>query len=151
MKKLIYLFGISFLMLQSCSSGDKDTTPPGDSTVLILGKWNLVSDTYGNDSLFDEMLTTCQQGFWQFDFENNKEIIFRTTSDDPSLGLAQCNPKLLAYTYTINNDLLMMTPVNSGYSETGCFIQSVSSTTLVLKSGVDSNRKFRKFTFKKEK
>ena len=141
MKKiiLVLLFTTSLI---SCTQNEGANTP-GDSTVLILGKWNLVSDTYGNDSLFDEMLTTCQQGFWQFDFKNNKEIVFRTTSDDPSLGLTQCNPKLLAYTYTINNDLLMMTPVNSGYSETGWYIQSVSSTTLVLKSGVDNNRKFR--------
>ena len=148
MKKiiLVLLFTTSLI---SCTQNDGANTP-GDSTDLISGKWNLVSDTYGNDSLFDEMLTTCQQGFWQFDFKNNKEIVFRTTSDGPSLGLTQCNPKLLAYTYTINNDLLMMTPVNSGYSETGWYSQSVSSTTLVLKSGVDNNINFRNFTVKKQ-
>ena len=47
--------------------------------------------------------------------------------------LSKCHPKMLSYTYTINNNLLIMTPVNSGYSELGGFIQSVSSTTLVIK------------------
>ena len=63
--------------------------------------------------------------------------------------LSKCHPKMLSYTYTINNNLLIMTPVNSGYSELGGFIQSVSSTTLVIKSGIDEYKKYRKFTLKK--
>ena len=43
-----------------------------------------------------------------------------------------------------------MTPVNSGYSAFGGVIKSLSSTELVLRGGIDTNNKFRTFTFKKE-
>lgn len=147
MKKIILalLFATSLI---SCTQNEGANTP-GDPTVLILGKWNLISDTYGTQNNPEEMITTCQLAFWQFDFKNNKEMIFRATGDDPSTIISQCDPKMLAYTYTINNNLLMMTPVNSGYSEFGGFIESVSSTRLVIKSGIDEYKKYRKFTFKK--
>ena len=38
MKKLIYLFSLAFLILQSCSSGSTDNTVSSSSSQLV-GKW----------------------------------------------------------------------------------------------------------------
>lgn len=143
---LALLFATSFI---SCTQNEGGNTPE-DPKVSILGKWNLISDTYGNNSSSVEMLTTCKEAFWQFDFKNNKDMVFRSTSDDPLLAVSQCNPKLLDYTYSISNESLTMTPVNTGYSALSGFIESVSSTRLVIRFGIDANQKFRKFTFKRQ-
>ena len=148
MKKIIFALLFAATLISCTQNEGADT--PGDSTVLLLGKWNLISDTYGTATKYDEMLTTCKQEYWQWDFKNSKEMIFRATSDDPSLALNQCNPKLNAYTYTIKNDLLVLTPVNSGYTGADGYIESVSNTTLVFKSRIDEYQKFRKFTFKRQ-
>jgi len=149
MKKLVYIFSIAFLMLLSCSQNENPDNPE-DYKASILGKWNLISDTYGTENNPVEDITSCQLAFWQFDFKNNKDMVFKSTSDDPSLGISQCDPKLLDYTYSINNDLITMTPVNSGYSAFKGFIKSLSSTQLVISSGKDNLNKYRIFTFKKE-
>jgi len=148
MKKIILALLFATTLI-SCTQNEGANTPE-DPKVSILGKWNLISDTYGNNTSSAEMLTTCKEAFWQFDFKNNKDMVFRSTSDDPLLGVSQCNPKLLDYTYSISNDALTMTPVNSGYTAFGGYIESVSSTQLVIRSGIDANQKFRKFTFKRQ-
>lgn len=148
MKKII-LFLLLTTSLISCTQNEGSNTPV-DTQVLILGKWNLVSDTFGTANNPVENITTCQKEFWQFDFKNNNEIVFRSTSDDPSLTSGQCAPQFLNYTYSINNGSLIMTPVNSGYSAFGGVIKSLSSTELVLRGGIDTNNTFRTFTFKKE-
>ena len=51
--------------------------------VLILGKWNLISNKYGPINNPEEMITTCELAFWQFNFKNNNEIVFRATGDVP--------------------------------------------------------------------
>jgi hypothetical protein len=148
MKKIFYVLSISFLILQSCSSGDSNNSTNFDNT-LLLGKWDLVSDKIGTANNPIEKITYCQQAFWQFDFKNNNELVFRSTSDDPSLTSGQCGPELLNYTYTINNEILTMTPVNSGYNGGNFKIKSLSSTQLVLRAGNDTDNTFRLFTFEK--
>jgi|GEM_PF-6230172 hypothetical protein len=148
MKKII-LFLLLTTSLISCTQNEGSKTP-ADMQVLILGKWNLVSDTFGTANNPVENITTCQKEFWQFDFKNNNEIVFRSTSDDPSLTSSQCDPKLLNYTYSISNGTLIMTPVNGGYSAFTGIIKSLSNTQLVLRGGIDTNNKFRTFTFKKQ-
>ncbi len=150
MKKLIYLLSITFLLLQACSPSDNgEANNTADSKVLILGKWNLVSDKVGTANNPIESITTCQKTFWQFEFKNNIELVMRTTSDDPSLTSSQCNPALRNYTYSINNGLLSFTPVNTGYQAGILKIKSLSSTQLVLRAGNDNDNTFREFTFKK--
>ena len=149
MKKIIYLLSVTFLILQSCSS-DSSKNSENINNTLLLGKWNLVSDCFGTANNPIESITTCQKAFWQFDFKNNNELIFRSTSDDPSLTSSQCDPKLLNYTYSINNETLTMTPVSTGYQAGILKIKSLSSTQLVLRAGNDNDNTFRKFTFKKE-
>ena len=154
MKKLIYLLSVTFLLLQSCSSGDSNNSTNVDNT-LLLGKWDLVSDKMGTANNPIESITTCQKALWQFDFKNNSELVMSTTSDDPSLTLNQCDPALRNYTYAINNDMLTITPVNSnpvntGYQVTSLKIKSLSSTQLVLRAGNDTDNTFRMFTFKKQ-
>ncbi|WP_396170143.1 lipocalin family protein [Flavobacterium sp.] len=149
-KKLIYILSITFILLQSCSSRDDSNTPQLISDGLLVGKWNLISNTYGKIDNPIEDITTCQSAFWQFDFKNSKEIVFRATTDDPSTLLANCDPKLLNYTYTVTNDLLSITPVNSGYSGAAFFIKSLTITKLVLSSGKDEYNKYSIWTFKKQ-
>lgn len=148
MKKIILALLFATTLISCTQNEGTDTSV--DSKVLIVGKWDLISDTYGTANNPAEMITTCKEAFWQFDFKNNKDMVFRSTSDDPSLGISQCDPKLLDYTYSINNEVLTMTPVNTGYSTLGGFIESVSSTRLVIRFGIDANQKFRKFTFKRQ-
>lgn len=148
MKKLIYLLSVTFLMLQSCSS-DSSKNSENVNNTLLLGKWNLVSDFDGTANNPIETITTCQKEFWQFDFKNSNELIFRTTSDDPSLTLNQCSPTLLNYTYSISNETLTMTPVNTGYQAGILKIKSLSSNQLVLRAGNDNDNTFRMLTFKK--
>jgi hypothetical protein len=98
---------------------------------------------------YSTTLLPSQFGFLET-IKNNNEIVYRSTSDDPSLTSGQCAPQFLNYTYSINNGSLIMTPVNSGYSAFGGVIKSLSSTELVLRGGIDTNNTFRTFTFKKE-
>ena len=146
MKKLIYLLCVTFLMLQSCSS-DSSKNSENINNTLLLGKWNLVSDFDGTANNPIETITTCQKEFWQFDFKNSNELIFRTTSDDPSLTLNQCSPILINYTYSINNETVTMTPVKPDYKGGSLKIKSISSTQLVLTN--DNGDTFRMLTFKK--
>jgi hypothetical protein len=143
---LALLFAISLI---SCTQNESVNNPK-NTDVLVLGKWNLISDTYGTINNPTEEITTCQSALWQFDFKNSKEMIVRTTSDDPSLEISQCNPVLLGYTYSINNDLIIMTPINSEYSAFAGYIKSLSSTQLVISSEKDELNKYRIFTFKKQ-
>lgn len=150
MKKILSIISITFLILQSCSSSNsEETNNTADSKVLILGKWNLISDKMGTANNPIESITTCQKAFWQFDFKNNSELVIRATSDDPSLTSSQCAPALHDYNYSINNGLLTYTPVNTGYQGGGLKIKSLSSTQLVLRAGNDNDNTFREFTFKK--
>jgi hypothetical protein len=153
MKKILSLISITFLILQSCSSSNsEEANNSADSKVLILGKWNLVSDKMGTANNPIENITTCQKAFWQFDFKNNSELDMITTSDDPSLTLNQCTANLFNYTYSIDKDILTYTPVNTGNQvgqAGGLKIKSVSSTQLVLRAGNDNDNTFREFTFKK--
>jgi hypothetical protein len=148
MKKIIYLLSVTFLMLQSCSSGESNNSTNFDYS-LLLGKWDLVSDKVGTANNPIESITYCQQTFWQFDFINNNELVFRSTSDDPSLTFSECEPELLNFTYSINNEILTMTPVNNGYILGILKIKSLSSTQLVLRAGNDTDNTFRMFTFEK--
>jgi hypothetical protein len=155
MKKILFLISITFLLLQSCSSSNsEETNNTADSKVLILGKWNLVSDKMGTANNPIESITTCQKAYWQFDFKNNSELVMRTTSDDPLLTSSQCEPAMRNYTYSIDQSMLIMTPVNStpvntGYEARTLKIKSLSSTQLVLRAGNDNDNTFREFTFKK--
>lgn len=147
MKKIITLI-LGITLVYSCSSGDSNNSTNFDNT-LLLGKWDLVSDKIGTANNPIETITYCKQAFWQFDFKNNNDLVFRSTSDDPSLTSGQCEPELLNYTYSINNEILTMTPVNNGYNGGILKIKSLSSTQLVLRAGNDTDNTFRMFTFKK--
>jgi hypothetical protein len=47
MKKLIYLLGITLLILQSCSSGDSNSANNNNNVnTLLFRKWYLLSSTF---------------------------------------------------------------------------------------------------------
>ena len=156
MKNLLFILNISFLVLFSCSSGDDS---PKNEDYSLIGKWNLVSDISQYANNYTEGITTCQLGFWQFEFKNSEDMVFRYTSDDPSLNIGECDPQLFDYTYTINTDYfnyqqkekksLYLVPVNSGYSEIRLFIDSLSDTHLILHDEMNENGYYRKLIFKK--
>jgi hypothetical protein len=150
-KKIIILFILLTTSLISCTQNGSDNTTV-NTEVLILGKWNLISDKYGPINNPTEIITTCQLAFWQFNFVSSDELICRGTSDDPSLNISQCDPRYGEWTYSINNGLLTMTPVNpvqSGNSpEPVWTIKSISSTQLIISTQM--NTTVRILTFNKE-
>ena len=152
-KKIIILFLLLTTSLISCTqNGNDNDNSTVNTEVLILGKWNLISDKYGPINNPTEIITTCQLAFWQFNFISNDELICRGTSDDPSLNISQCNPMYSDWTYSINNGLLTRTPVNpvqSGNStEPVWVIKSISSTQLIISTQMNST--VRILTFNKE-
>ena len=58
MKKLIYLFGIAFLILQSCSTKDSNSATNSDNP-LLLKKWYHFSETYQGRITYS---STCSNG-----------------------------------------------------------------------------------------
>jgi hypothetical protein len=46
MKKIFYIFSITFIILQSCSSGDNSSETNNDNNSLLERRWYKVSETY---------------------------------------------------------------------------------------------------------
>ena len=102
-----------------------------------------------NGGVLEESITLCQTEFWQYDFNSNSNLIFRSTSDDPSLEYSECAPVFTNYTYSIEDNILTMIPNDTNYQTKIIEIESISNSTLVLGT-LDKVNFYRRFTFEKE-
>jgi hypothetical protein len=148
MKNLLFFFSLCFLMLFSCSSEDDSNN---SSESALIGVWNLISDkdVYGNSSV--ELITTCQLAYWQWNFLNDSDLIFRSTSDDPSLELNECDPNFYNGNYSVDDNEITMIIIRDDGNETITVrIESLSNSTLVLRLLPDEEDYYRQFTLEKD-
>lgn len=135
MKNLLFIFSLSFLILFSCSSdNDGNNIDP----TSILGKWNLVSviEANNNGDIL-ESITVCQEAYWQYNFVNDSELIWRSTSDDPELDISECNPGFSNGTYSIDNNIITITIDFINRIETISMEIVLTDSMLILKTPDD--------------
>jgi hypothetical protein len=99
MKKLIYLLSVTFILLQSCSSGDSSESSNDNS--LLLKKWYWVSQTYQGTTY---NLKPCSNGnIDYFEFISPNVANFYHVS-----GNNNCSFVLEPYTWTKNGNILTL-------------------------------------------
>lgn len=117
MKKLIYMLSISFLMLQSCSSGDNSSDSSNNNS-LLLRKWYLVSQTFDGKTHYH---TSCSNG-------NRDYIEFISSgiyNEYHYKGTNDCNYSIEGpYKWVKNGDV-----INFSHNGTNYFTGTISELT----------------------
>ena len=135
MKKLIYIFCISFFILQSCSSGDNSSDSSNNNS-LLLRKWYLVSQTFDGKIHYHTSCSNGNRDYMEFISSGvYNEYHYKGTSD--------CNYSLEGpYKWVKNGDVISFSHNGTNYFT--ATISELTATTLkfVYTDAVTKNSSF---------
>ncbi len=129
MKKIIFLFSFTFLILQSCSSGDNnsDETTANEFNSLLFRRWYFVSRTTNGSTYYPTICANNgHRDHVDFIFPNIANFYYITSS---SGGNCSNEYALEPYTFTKNGNTLQMTYSN-GFDPSTITISELTATTL---------------------
>lgn len=104
MKKIIYILSITFLVLQSCSSGSLDNNNSNEND-LLYRKWYFVSRTYNNNTTTYHPCNNGHRDYVEFSSPNSANFYYVASSSGN-----ECSDDyaLEPFTFTKNGNTLKM-------------------------------------------
>ena len=120
MKKLIYLFSIAFLILQSCSPDSSKNSENVDNT-LLLRKWYSVSQTSGGKTYIHKACSNGNRDYFEFITPNIANFYHWNNTTD-------CSYVKESFTWTRTGDIIKL---NFGGNISTLTISELSATRFI--------------------
>ncbi len=107
MKKLIYLLSVTFLILQSCSSGDSNSANNNNNVnTLLFRKWHLLSSTFEGKTYVHKVCpNNGHRDYLEFKSPDIANYYYVASSSN---NICSDEYALEPYNYTKNNNLIVI-------------------------------------------